>query len=386
MGMVRFIAIQQRVRHELLRRPGRVLGFVTFLLMFGVALIDSTWSLYIDSLTQNHSLTGLVWAGCLLLTILYYFLFSSFVEAHDERKLFFWSLLITAVSFFLYPLMQSIWPFLAIAAVNYAAFAVRNMTLGVLVRDVASTKTIGRAEGVKWLLLNVGYLFAPLVIIVLFSGTEFLTVFWIAGACLFASAVVVAFALRVREVRHRVVNPLVGFRAFFRSPQRVLVYTMRAGLTFYWSFSFVFLPLYVKETLGADKIGLVLFLIVLPLVVLEYFVGKAVSAVPYRALFVSGFLIAGLAPSPAFFVAFIVASAVGAALLEPTTEAYFFTITKRAEEEEFLGPYLTGDMVGAMAGRLFGALLLLFVGYAALALIFGLVLLSLTAVARRAAH
>jgi hypothetical protein len=53
-------------------------------------------------------------------------------------------------------------------------------------------------------------------------------------------------------------------------------------------------------------------------------------------------------------VVFIIASC-GAACLEGTRESYFFTITRKNEEEKFYGPYLTHIDVFSTIGKLLGA-------------------------------
>ena len=86
-----------------------------------------------------------------------------------------------------------------------------------------------------------------------------------------------------------------------------------------------------------------------------------------------------------FALGFLVFGSVGLAMLEPTTEAYFFDLLKnKKDENRFYGPYNTAIETGLIFGKLAPAILLLFLPFKFIYLLFaitsfGLFLLSFKA-------
>jgi len=58
------------------------------------------------------------------------------------------------------------------------------------------------------------------------------------------------------------------------------------------------------------------------------------------------------------------------AMLEPTTEAYFFDTIKRKDEDRFYGPYNTSIETGLILGKILPAVLLLFLPFKYIFLLF----------------
>jgi|GEM_PF-6499441 len=385
------LSLKLHLKKEIHDHPMGALSALILFVTLAIALADTVWSLYINSFTHNPAVTGFVLTGLTILTTLYFILFSAMMEHEHEKKVFVLSLAITGCTFLLFPFIKSFWVFAIIAAISFVGFALRNLSLGFLLRDASKPSTIGENEGIKYVMENLGYLVAPLLIIAFFDGTDFLPIFWLAGGLILVAAVAAAFmGLRERKTS-QIAGPLEGFREFWLDKERVTVYCMRAGAAFFWSYIYVYLPLYImSQGYPASYLGYVLFAIILPLVLFEYWIGKSVPQFGYRNAFIIGFLISGGAFTAAFFtgskdvfVILMVIGSFGIAFLEPTIEAYYFRITKRSEQGKLYGTYLTAQQTGFLIGRFGGALLLLFLSLQNIVLFFGVVLLGFAWLARR---
>jgi len=374
------------LKRVLRNNPMAALSGITILITLGVAITDVLWSLMADSYTHDPALTGIVLSAFSVLAVVYYLFLSPVVDALGEKRSFVLSLLIAGVTAIILPFSPGLWPYMLVAAVSLVGYNLRNLSLGILVRDASTPDSIGRNEGLKFAVLNLGYVIAPLLVIWLFKGSDFRLSFIIAGLLMLVGAVLSMFFLRIKERRThaRHANPFSGFGTYWRDPERVRSYVMRTGLSVYWGFMFTYVPLMILyEGLPASTVGFVMFAVAVPLVILEYPLGKAINMLKYRGAFFWGFLIiaatffaASIMPSTGMKYALLIASAIGAAFLEPATEAHFFAITKRDEEAEYFGTFFTSQHFGMLLARLAGAALIIVVGFESMLMPFGIIFLA----------
>jgi MFS family permease len=66
----------------------------------------------------------------------------------------------------------------------------------------------------------------------------------------------------------------------------------------------------------------------------------------------------------------LIFASVGMAMLEPTTEAYFFDLTRDDQEQRFYGPYNTAADISQFIGKIFASVLLIFFPFKYLFLLF----------------
>jgi MFS family permease len=105
---------------------------------------------------------------------------------------------------------------------------------------------------------------------------------------------------------------------------------------FFFSWYVVYMPVYLYQTVGFSwpEIGFILFLMLIPYVFIEYPAGRIADTIlGEKELMVAGFVIAGLATAPLFWLqstsvwvwgGVLFATRVGTALIESMTETYFF--------------------------------------------------------------
>jgi len=95
-------------------------------------------------------------------------------------------------------------------------------------------------------------------------------------------------------------------------------------------------------------------------------------------MFKIGYFLVSIIALACFFVSniyvilsLLILASIGMAMLEATTEAYFFDILKRKEKYRFYGPYNTAIDAGNLIGKIFPSLILIFLPFKFIFLLFG---------------
>ena len=169
---------------------------------------------------------------------------------------------------------------------------------------------------------------------------------------------------------------------FFKDKNRVLAYFVGGGVNLWWALIYLFIPLYIIENqLHTIWIGYFLFAVAIPLVLFEIPFSKLAAKKGFKKIFCLGFAIAGICSLCCFFISNIylilivlVAGSFGMAMLEPTTEAYFFDLTKDKDEQRFYGPYNTTIDTNQFIGKILASILLIFLPFKYIFLLFSILM------------
>ena len=145
---------------------------------------------------------------------------------------------------------------------------------------------------------------------------------------------------------------------------------------------YVYIPIYIVESgLNASVVGFFLFAHVTPLILLEYYFGKLAGKIGFKKTFIIGYSIIGTITILCFFIpniymqlGLILIASIGLAMIEPTTEAYFFDLVGK-QKEKFYGPYNTTIDVNSIVALFLSAIILLFLPYKFLFLFIGIIML-----------
>jgi MFS family permease len=177
-------------------------------------------------------------------------------------------------------------------------------------------------------------------------------------------------------------NLLKNFFEFFKDKKRVLTYIVSGGVNMWWVLIYLFMPIQIINSgLHALWVGYFLFAVAIPLVLFEFTFSKLAAKIGFKKIFMLGFAIAGLCSLVCFFVPNIyfimgalVLASVGMAMLEPTTEAYFFDLTKDKDEQRFYGPYNTSMDVNQFTGKILASTILIFLSFKFVFLLFAVLM------------
>ena len=181
-------------------------------------------------------------------------------------------------------------------------------------------------------------------------------------------------------------NPLKQFFNYFKNKKRIHAYFLGGGINLWWSLIYIYIPIYIYTLgLGEKIIGYFLGAVVIPLILSEYYFGKLAGKKGFKKIFFTGYIILSLSafivffiPNIYFILGILVVAGLGIAMLESTTEAYFFDVISEKERDRFYGLYSTTIELNSFLGSALPAVILLFFPFKTIFLFFGGTMLILS--------
>src|SRR3989338_1156567 len=358
------------------------LSVVTLISSLAFAFTDTIWAVYLKDFLVSDSKVGFFSAFLTLISFISFFLIIPLIERSNKSKLYSSSLLLIAISFFLFSINKKFLFFVFLAIFVSVLQTIRITSFGIIVEDKSSKKRLSRNEGIMYSFTNFAWVIGPLI-----AGT--ISSFYGINSVFILSSVVLIFSYVFFRKTHIIDNKkskkidsnlLKNFKDFFKSKDRLIAYVLGGGVNYWWSLIYLFIPLFIIENgLGIEWIGYFFFAIAIPTTILPYKFGKLAGRIGFKKMFRIGFFIPFLLALICFFVgnvyivlALLILAIVGLAMLESTTEAYFFDILKGKEDLRFYGPYNTTIDANHFVGRAISAVILLFLPFKFLFLFFSL--------------
>lgn len=363
-----------------------------FLLSLGFAFVASILTIYLEGFVHNDSIVGFIFAGIMLISLISYFVLVPFLEKRDKSKIYFLSTILIAVGYVFYYFIGNIYLFVLLMAVIVILNVLNLTSRGLIVEHLSDKKHLARDEGFVFSSMNLAWTLGPLIVGFLIGYLEERAIFLIAALMMIAAA----FLFKKSGINYSGANKNIhknfvkNFISFFKDSERVKVYTLNAGVTFWWSLIFIYAPLFIIKSLEHSYVGYFLFFSMVPLVLIEYYAGKKASEIGYKKIFIIGYIISGVLAVSCFFLGniYLILAALclagfGIGMTEATTESYFFDILKKGEDQRYYAPYNTGIDAGHLAGQFIPALLLLVLPFKVIFLFFGIVMLFLAFLSTR---
>ncbi|MGD9276578.1 MAG: MFS transporter [Candidatus Pacearchaeota archaeon] len=350
-----------------------IITFVSVLTGLGVSFVDTVWALYIDSFVHSVFLVGLVSALITFISFISYFFVIPLVEKNDRVKLYLLSLIIYVLSFFLFSIFSS-FILLILIVIPLAFFkSLRITSFGIIVKDYSKRKNLVKNEGFLYAVENIAWVIGPLIAGYLLSSYGFGFVFFITSLILLFSFFVVRFSkMKDSEIKKKLDGDMMkNFIDFFRNKNRVFAYLLSGGVSVWWSLIYIFVPVYIVEAGFSELlVGYFLFAIAVPLVLGEYYFSTLASRKGFKKIFRIGYFIVGVFSLVCFFIfniyvllLILVLASFGMAMLESTTEAYFFDVLGKKQHLRFYGPFNTADTLLGSIARLSSSALLFFLPF-----------------------
>ncbi len=357
------------------------LSVIGLIVSLSSAYISTIWAVYMDSFVNSIIFVGILSSILTVISFLSYFFFIPLIEKSDKGKIFSCTLFLFIISYILFAINHNFYLFLVLAVVITILFTLRITSFGIMVRDNSKDKEVSNNEGIIYTFINLAWVVGPLV--AGFVASE-LGINWV----FLLSALFLSFGLIIFKVsnindingKKRVdKNILKNFIEFFKNKERVYAYILGGGVNLWWGLIYLFIPLMIiRSHLGELWVGYFLFGVAVPLILFQYVFAKLAGKHGFKKLFITGYLLISILAFACFFISniyiilsLLVLASIGMAMLESTTEAYFFDILKKKEKYRFYGPYNTAIDSGNLIGKLSGSLLLIFLPFNFLFLLFG---------------
>ncbi len=361
------------------------LSFVQTFSSLALASITTIWSLYLFGFLGSDSKVALVSGLFSLISFISFFVVIPLIEKNDKSKLYVYSLFLVAISYFFMSFVRTFWIFFIISIAIVVFQTLRISSYGILVKENSKKRELNSNEGLIFTFLNLGWLLGPLIAGFVLSLFNFSGVF-ILSSVFFLIAMILFETSSFKDKfikKNSEFDFLKNFKRFFKDRQRLISYGLATGVGIWWSLVYIFMPLMIVEKgLSRLFVGYFFFAVVMPLVIFEYPFSSLILKKGYGFLFRLGFFVAFLIALFCFFIPNIhivlllmILSSIGLALLEPTLESYFFSISLDKEINHFYGPYYTSKDFGGLIGRFIPAVLLIFFPSPALFLFFSAIML-----------
>ena len=138
------------------------LSLVLFIVSIALSLVDTIWAVYMNSFIHSASVVGFISAGLTLLSFVSSFLFIPLIEKSNKARMFGYSLILFALTYFLFSINRKFYFFILLAAVATILSTLRVVSFGIIVRD-KSGKNLSRNEGMVYTFMNTAWLILPLI-------------------------------------------------------------------------------------------------------------------------------------------------------------------------------------------------------------------------------
>jgi MFS transporter, DHA1 family, multidrug resistance protein len=376
------------IRHRHLK-PISKLGVTYFFLSLGISIATTIWSVYLNSFLHNTSLVGFLTSLFTVIEVIAYLGLIPLIEKTNKAKMLILSLVFFATSYFLLSVYSNIYVVIVLGIMIAIFSSLRTTLVGLVVRDNTKAEEVSKNEGVIYALLNSAWFVGPLLAgyIAANSPGGFKSVFFISAVFILVSIFVFRFFhlrddRKNKEIDRHVFRVLVGF---FKNKERTLTYILTMSVTFWWTFIFVYMPIYiVNKGMSEFWLGIFVAAVSVPLIFFDYFFGKVANKSGFKKLFFAGFISLGIIAIACFFVSniyiicsLLVLASISVSMIEPTSEAYFMDIVEEEERDKYYSIYTTSVTSGALLASLPTAALLSFLPFNYLFLYFGIPMIIL---------
>ncbi|MBU2562190.1 MAG: MFS transporter [Nanoarchaeota archaeon] len=362
------------------------LSIISLITAISASLVSTIWALYIDSFVHSEVIVGLISAALTLVAFFSYFLFVPLIEKNSKSKIFSYSLLSFAIAYILFAITSKFYIFLILAFLTTIIYTFKVTSFGIIVRDKSKRSTLSRNEGIIYTAMNIAWVIGPLIAGFIANKYGISHVFLLSSIFIFIALLFFSVSgIKDSNINKKVDgNLLKNFYDFFKDKQRTLSYLISGGVNLWWSFIYLFMPLHIiRSGLNDLWVGYFLFGIAVPLILGEYKFSKLTLTLGHKKIFKIGYFLVAIISFICFFIqdiyillGLLIFASVGMAMVEPTTEAYFFKILKKkSDENRFYGPYNTTIDFSSFIGRISGAILLIFLPFNYLFLLYGFFML-----------
>ena len=311
-----------------------------------------------------------------------YFLIIPIIEKNNKVKLYSMALVGYVGFYILFSFLKNIYVIVGLGILLSVMVTLRVTCFGILIREKSEKNKVSENEGLIYTAGNISWLVGPLIAGFIASRYSEPRVFLFAvGMLIIALILLRAFRIKSNNPPRKKIdnNVLKILKEFFGSKKRRLSYILGGGVNFWWALIYVYMPMYIIDKgLGDITLGIFLAAIVVPLVLLEYYFSKMASKKGFRKMFFLGYFIIAVLSFACFFITnsyailgFLILASIGAAMIEPTTEAYFFDIVSERQREKFYGPYNTAIDVGHFSATMISAVILLVLPFKFVFVFFG---------------
>ena len=361
--------------------------------MMGIASVSTIWAIYLNSFLNNESYVGFIVSIFSIASFMTYFYSVPILEKGNKTILYLASSIILVFAYILFSFLPFFPVVFLLGLLLVIVLAVNITSFGIIVRDSSRDNSVSKNEGLLYTALNTAWLIGPLLAGFIASRFGERSVFILAAILVGCSLIIFKrFSIKDSRTEKKAdTNPIKIAKEFFSKKERRMAYILGTGVNFWFSLIYIYMPMHIIQSgINESYVSYFLFAVALPLIIFEYHFGKLAGKQGFKKVFFKGYSILFISALVAFFLSntflvmgILVLSSIGVAMVESTTEAYFFDVVNKSEQDKFYGPYNTAMDIGHLFATFLSAVILLFLPFKFIFLLFSLGMLIMIFVSFR---
>lgn len=361
-------------------KKGRVFAVISLATSLGAGAFWTIFPLILEENLQSDFKVGIYYSLIAFFGLIGSILSTWLFQRYSKVLITKISLSTSLIALFGMTMAKNIWHISGLDVPRSICIMLTGIALSLFVRDFAKNEELPLEEGRYYLYGNIGWFIGPALggYAAKFFGNE--SVFIIAGVfyCvalmifLHQHLVVKNPALSHKKHEEGIGDLFANIRLYFRNSELIKVFLVALGMYLWFYTSGIYIPLQIISLgFSPEVVGLVISGSMLPLLILEARVGGEAKEGGTKKYIVDGYAILMasvlsfvlLAERPLLLLVAFCLINIGAALIEPLQEAYFFKVVKKPEKERFFGIYHASEPLASIIAPMIGGFLIAIGGY-----------------------
>ncbi|MBK5215383.1 MAG: MFS transporter [Candidatus Pacebacteria bacterium] len=362
---------------------------LSFLFMLHIALSAYVNSTFLSDIV-SEKYVGILYTLASLTTLLLLSKSSNILKYFGNKRLTLWLLLANMLS--LFGMITSRNPY--IVATSFVVFISTNtqilFCIDIFIEHFGSKKTIGKTRGIYLTVINLSWMISPLLTSFLItSGGGYKTIYIVAFIATIIMTLGLLFSVKSFKDRTYKKTPFLETYRYLKTNTHMLSITIiNFILQFFYAWMVVYTPIYLFKHIGLGwgEIGIIFTIMLVPFVIFGIPIGILIDKyhVKKRTLLYVGFIIMSVST---FLISKITTESIilwsivlfmtrtGAAIIETTSEIYFFTHV-REEEAYLLSVFRDMVPVAYIIAPLLGTAVLLYLPFKSMFVVLSILLLA----------
>lgn len=375
--MLRFGLTKTKISHE--HPTARLFAHLAFIQTLGVAAFAAMFPLILEERLGGPNNVGFYYSVisfiCIGASLISTAIFKKYSKVTIARIV----LIGATVMVFLMNFASSVWNLGVLDLARAICVMFGYISLVLFNHEYNKGKAEHEAEGRYYFYFNMGWLLGPLVggWVASMWGKE--AIFNLVASCFLAC--LCYFELHIMKSPAKVPHSATNVesvrelgkavRDYFKQKSLRKVFWVSFGFNFWYCVRAIYLPLtMLTYGFSPEKIGLFMAMGILPYVLIEKYIVRRAATGGVRTYIVAGFwylacfvsLFYFLRDFPAYVSVVFVLANIGAAMIEPLKEMYFFEVVKKSEAARFWGIYNIADYGAYLVAPLVASFFLSSVG------------------------
>jgi predicted MFS family arabinose efflux permease len=356
------------------------ISITRLILAIAIAIYETIWILYFNEFDISESIIGYITSFLITISLITSIYLPKILERNNLYKLFLLSLLILFLSFISIPLLKNLFYYIFILIIITIFSILRISTFTILFKkEEDNPQKFNEDEGLLYTLLNVGWFVGPLIAGFILESFGINYAFISSG--LFVLISLIIFIMLKKEIlinleksnpkneKKEKIKIFSNIKSYFSNKEITLAYIMSLGLEIWWALIYIYIPLFMlKEGVDSKYIPLFLSIIIIPLIIFEFKVGKISETKGFKLFFFTGFLLLSIISLINFFIYFnifyvlilLIIASIPASFIEPLQETFFLKSISYEESNKYYPIFTTAMYIGSFIGKFSIATLLLF--------------------------